>query len=386
MPEFIPGLQLSELFYKEAVRPILDRHFPGLTHSAALIGYGSDVLGYDTPVSRDHMWGPRLVLFLPVQDFYKTRQAVDEVLRQELPMRFHGYSTHFGKSNPHDHGVRVSEDIETGPVEHLIEIETIPGYWHKSGMIDPIRKPTVTEWLTIPQQQLLEWTAGKVFHDDLGLEEVRKKFVWYPQDVWLYLLASQWAQLAEIEAFVGRTWQLGDPLGSQLVATQLVEYLIKLCFLMERRYAPYAKWLGTAFKELCYYSDMQPLLAGILSAPDYTMRETWLVKVYTLVVELHNALKITPPLDVRTRTYSGWHVYNAEQRELALDDPKNTRPHQVLFAGRFVDAIRAQIRDPEVLALRPNLGSVSQFLRESCPAVQSTEFCRSLEDDLREGE
>jgi hypothetical protein len=116
------------------------------------------------------------------------------------------------------------------------------------------------------------------------------------------------------------------------------------------------------------------------------MRETWLVKVYTLVAELHNALKITPPLDVRTRTYSGWHVYNAEQRELALDDPKNTRPHQVLFAGRFVDAIRAQIRDPEVLALRPNLGSVSQFLRESCPAVQSTEFCRGLEDDLREGE
>ena len=155
---------------------------------------------------------------------------------------------------------------------------------------------------------------------------------------------------------------------------------------MERRYAPYAKWLGTAFKELCYYSDMQPLLAGILSAPDYTMRETWLVKVYTLVAELHNALKITPPLDVRTRTYSGWHVYNAEQRELALDDPKNTRPHQVLFAGRFVDAIRARISDPEVLALRPNLGSVSQFLQESCPAVQSTAFCRNLEDDLREGE
>jgi hypothetical protein len=385
MIEFIPGRKLSELFYWEAVRPILERNFPGLAHSAALIGYGSDVLGYDTEVSRDHMWGPRLVLFLPVDDFGNTRQSVDETFRQELPVHFHGYSTHFGKPNPQDQGVRVSEDIENGPVEHLIAIDTIPGYWQKTGMIDPLRAPTVTKWLTIPQQHLLEWTAGKVFHDDLGLEIIRQCFAWYPRDVWLYLLASQWAQIAEIEAFVGRTWQLGDPLGSQLVATQIVEHLIKLCFLMERRYAPYAKWLGTALKELHCYSKLQPLLEGILLEQDYPQREIWLVKAYTLVAELHNALQITPPIDMHTRTYSGWHVYNAEQRELALDDPRNTRPHQVIFAGRFVDAIQAEIRDTEVLDLRPNLGSVSQFLRESCPAAQSIDFCRGLAQDFYNG-
>jgi hypothetical protein len=328
------------------------------------------------------MWGPRLVLFLPVEDFENTNQEVDKILRQELPVRFHGYSTHFGKPNLEDNGTRLSMDIEEGPVDHLITIETISGYWQKTARIDPWREPTVTEWLTISQQQLLEWTAGKVFHDDLGLEAVRQRFAWYPQDVWLYMLASQWAQLAEIEAFVGRTWQLRDFLGSQLVATQIVEKLIHLCFLMERRYAPYAKWLGTSFKELQCYPEMQPLLASILSAPDYSQRELWLVKAYSLVAKLHNSLQITPPIDVHTRTYSGWHVYNAEQRELALDDPKNTRPHQVLFAGRFADYIRAEIRDPEVLALRPNQGSVSQFLRESSPAVQSTDFCRNLEDDL----
>jgi hypothetical protein len=382
LPEFIPGLKLSELFYHEVVRPILEHHFPGLPHSAALIGYGSDVLGYDTSVSRDHMWGPRLQLFLDEENFDTSRAAVNDVLRNELPTHFLGYSTHFSKPNPLDHGVRVSEDIDKRPVEHLIEIDTIRGYWQRTGRVDPLHNPTVTDWLTIPQQQLLEWTAGKVFHDDLGLEAVCQRFAWYPRDVWLYLLASQWAQIAEIEAFVGRTWQLCDPLGSQLVSTQIVEYLIKLCFLMERLYAPYAKWLGTAFKDLHCYPDMQPLLASILSSPDYPQREPWLVKAYSRVTELHNALQITPPIDVCTRTYSGWHVYNAEQRELAFDDPKNTRPHQVIFAGRFVDAIRAEIRDLEVLALRPNLGSVSQFLRESCPAVQSTDFCRNLIDDL----
>ncbi len=52
MPEFIPGLELSRLFYWEVVRPLMDRHYPGLPHAAALIGLGSEVLGFDTQMPR----------------------------------------------------------------------------------------------------------------------------------------------------------------------------------------------------------------------------------------------------------------------------------------------------------------------------------------------
>lgn len=48
MTQFIHGVQLKEMFYREAVAPILLAAFPGLRYSAALIGYGSDVLGYDS--------------------------------------------------------------------------------------------------------------------------------------------------------------------------------------------------------------------------------------------------------------------------------------------------------------------------------------------------
>ena len=61
---FIPGLELAGRFYREAVRPILDDAFPGLAHAAALIGSGSEVLGFDTAMSADHHWGPRAMLFL----------------------------------------------------------------------------------------------------------------------------------------------------------------------------------------------------------------------------------------------------------------------------------------------------------------------------------
>ncbi len=382
MPEIISGLALSESFYWEVVRPILERNFPGLRHSAALIGYSSEVLGYDTSVSRDHMWGPRLQLLLPEENFEINQQAIDQALRYELPKQFLGYSTHFGKPNPLDNGTRLAEEIEEGPVSHMIEIETIQGYWRKTGKIDPFQEPKVTEWLTISQQQFLEWTSGKVFHDDLGLEDVRKRFAWYPHDLWLYLLASQWAQLAEIEAFVGRTWQVGDAVGFHLLRTRVVDQIMRLCFLMEKRYAPYAKWYGTAFQSLDCYSELNVHLTKVLESTTYPDCEPSLVKAYLVVAEMHNRLGITPAVDPITRTYSGWHAFNSGKGELTLDDPMNTRPHQVLFAGRFVDALRKKISDPEVLALRPNLGSVCQFLVESSPAVQSTDFSRGLEINL----
>ena len=64
MPEFMPGLELSRLFYLEAVRPILDRSFPGLPHAAGRLDTGSEVLGFDTARSMDHWWGPRVQLFV----------------------------------------------------------------------------------------------------------------------------------------------------------------------------------------------------------------------------------------------------------------------------------------------------------------------------------
>ena len=72
---FIPGLKLSQYLYEAAVRPILEKSFPALLYSAALIGTGSEVLGFDTPQSMDHDWGPRLMLFLAEADIDTYRLA-----------------------------------------------------------------------------------------------------------------------------------------------------------------------------------------------------------------------------------------------------------------------------------------------------------------------
>jgi hypothetical protein len=59
----VPGVRLAGEFYAEVVRPLLEAEFPGLPYAAALIGAGSEVLGFDTERSTDHDWGPRLLVF-----------------------------------------------------------------------------------------------------------------------------------------------------------------------------------------------------------------------------------------------------------------------------------------------------------------------------------
>ena len=382
MPDFIPGLALNEAFYWQAIRPVLDRHYPDLPHSAARIGDGSEVLGFDTPVSRDHEWGPSLLIFLPPEGFESRKAAIHETLRQELPVQILGYSTHYSQPDLADGGTRIRQEIEHGPVDHHVYFDTAAGFFRGKLGIDAFSEPELADWLTFSEQSLLGVTAGKVYFDGLGIEALRWRFAYYPREVWLYLLANEWALISQIEAFVGRTWSVGDELGSRLLAARVARLLMHLCFLMEKRYAPYSKWFGTAFKRLACYSQMGPLLEGAVAAGDYGERERYLAQAYTLAAEMHNALGITPPLETRTRTYSGWHALRSGITDLSLDDPRNTRPHLCIFGGRFAEAIRGAIRSPEVLAFAAEKGSVDQFLVESSGALQDVTFCRSLKAAL----
>src|SRR3954451_17759713 len=123
MPEFIPGLELSRLFYIEAVKPILDAQFPDLRFDAALIGYGSEVLGFDTPMSRDHSWGTRLRLFLSADDLPHYAEAIDQALRRGLPYTIPGYPTSFvpipGEAS------RALQTRSEGEVDHFVTVETV---------------------------------------------------------------------------------------------------------------------------------------------------------------------------------------------------------------------------------------------------------------------
>lgn len=360
MPTFIPGLELSRRFYTDAVRPLLEEAAPGIPHSAARLGSGSEVLGFDTPRSADHEWGPRVQLFLRRRDVSRHGGRIRHLLAEHLPKTFAGYPTHFAPTGDGD--IRVMEATD-GPVHHRIEVTHRAAWFTDVLGFDPSQGITPSDWLATPTQLLGEVTAGAVFHDGLHeLGPLRHTLRWYPHDVFLHVLACQWKRISQEEAFVGRCGEVGDELGSAVVAARLVRDLMRLCLLMDRRYPPYGKWLGSAFARTHAAPRLTSVLTAVLAAPDWHTRERHLAHGYEIVAGIHNQLHLTDRVDPATRPY-------------------HSRPFQVLCAERFTKALTARITDPALRDL-PTVGAVDQFV-DNTDVLTRPEITRAVSDLMR---
>ena len=334
VPPFVPGLELAASFYSEVIEPRL----AGLAHSAALIGTGSDVLGYDDLRSTDHGWGPRLQLFAAEHEVEAVRRALEG-----LPEEYRGWPTVIGSD-------RV-------PLRKQVDVWTISGWVMSRLGVDPRPGLSSLDWLALPQQLLLEVTAGRVFHDGLGeLQPLRVSLAWYPHDVWLWLLTAQWHRIAHEEAFVGRAVEVGDDLGSRIVASRVVRDLIRLCFLQEKVYAPYSKWLGTAFAGLASAATIGPALAAALAATTYPERESALVEAYQAVADRHNGLGITRVEEPRARLF-------------------HERPFRILGADRFADACLGAIATSPYGRSRSSEPWISGSTRRMSSAIPGGSVC-----------
>ncbi|GHO97010.1 hypothetical protein KSF_070580 [Reticulibacter mediterranei] len=343
MSTFIPGIELNRRFYEEAVRPLLSQHFPALSYAAALIGPGSDVLGFDTAMSMDHDWGPRLLIFLREQDTALI-PSLDKILRTHLPHSFAGFPVNVMEAAD-EPGITQMQQTTKGEVNHRISLQTLQGFLQYRLAYGGEQPPTVADWLTFPSQELRSLTAGVVYHDEIGeLTALRAQLAWYPHDVWLYLLACGWQRIGQEEHLMPRAGFAGDELGSALIGSRLVRDIMFLCFLLEKHYAPYPKWFGTAFKQLDGATALQPILWRAERAASWQERESALCEAYTQLAHMHNATGITHAMP---ETVSSFH----------------DRPFRVIQGETFARALLEQITDPNVqrLRTRPLIGSIDHF-------------------------
>lgn len=318
MSEFIKGIELCESFFFEVAEPIIRKYFPNLTYTAGLIGYGSDVLGYDDATSTDHMWGPRFYLFLSKEDIGR-RQEIEEVLSEQLPYTYKSYSVNFSSPDPADNGVRLPLFISEGKVSPLIFIQEFEEF-----MNEYLGKTVPTsfdyyDWLSFSEHRLLGFTSGKLFVDMLGIEDTRRKLRFYPHEVKLYMLASNWSIIAEEQAFVKRCGECGDELGSRIITARIADRLMRLCFLYEDRYAPYSKWFGTAFHTLDINPEISDNILKALAANDLLLRENYIVLSQKSVADLHNAKGITPVLDCKIEAYFGRDIKVIHAERIAAE-------------------------------------------------------------------
>ncbi len=203
---FVQSGELNAAFHAEVVRPLL----AGTSYAAGLLGWGSEVLGYDTERSTDHGWGPRLCVFVDDADVAAVRDRVDA----GLPDRFGGWPVRFA--------------LAGRPPRHHVTVTTLSAWLRDHLGVDATEPLSTRDWLLLPQQQVLGVVRGRVYADDGRLAAVRDTLAWYPDQVWRWLLACQWRRLDQEEPFVQRTAEAGDDLGSAVIAARLVRDTIRV--------------------------------------------------------------------------------------------------------------------------------------------------------------
>lgn len=341
------GLDVSRRFYGDLVRPVLVGTLPGLPHAAARIGLGSEVLGYDTELSRDHDYGPAVQVLLPAEDFDRTAAQLLRALDGALPVSFDGLPVRYPTA------VRPPSDASGQGMKgsnHGVEFYTLDAWCLRFLGRTFHTEPTNLEWLSYPEHFFLMVTAGAVFVDELGdLTALRGRLDYFPRDVWLYKLAAQWNRVAEDRALVGRTGMVGDELGSRVIASRMIGNLMKLALLIERRYAPYAKWLGSAFAEVPVAKAIRKPLSAALSASHWKEREAHLFEACWTLAELQ-----------RNRQVPG----SSAPTEAQLQD----RPFRFVDTVKIAEGIKSAISDVN-LAQMPLFGGADQFLGNFVLAV-----------------
>ena len=251
------GIALSRRYFEDLVAPLLKQCVPDVRFAAARVGSGSDVLGLDDAMSRDHDWGLRLQLFVPDSDQARVQFALD----QRLPSDFNGHTVRFGFS--------------AEPIDCLrIDVTSVSAFAEQQLGFDPRGVASVVDWLSLTGQSALEVVSGAVFEDQTGeLTGLREALAWYPDDIWRYVVACGWQRLDQELPLMGRAGDRGDELGSRTICARLVDIAMHLGFMLSRAWPPYSKWRGSVFGQLTGCAAIAADLGRALDAGRWDERQ-----------------------------------------------------------------------------------------------------------------
>ena len=232
------GLELSERFYTDCVKPMLSEQFLDILPYLAvgLFGSGSECFGFDDGVSTDHDFEPGVCILLPDESVVDRQTAFRlERAYYKLPKEFLGFHR--------------SAIAPVGGARHGV-LRTAEVFPDKVGSPDGVL--TVQQWLTVPEHALAEATNGRLFFDGYGeVTRIREGLARYPEDVRRKKLAGHLLLTAQAGQYnYRRCLAHGETGAAQLAVHEFVQHTMAAAFLLNNVYEPYYKWSFRAMRAL----------------------------------------------------------------------------------------------------------------------------------------
>ncbi len=244
------GLEISKRFYLEYGKPMLKELFADVEDRIAvgLAGEGSECLGYDDDISRDHDFDAGFCLWITKDDEREFGFKLERAY-SKLPKVFMGLERcRLSPVGGNRHGVITIEDFYT---RHLGA---------------PSAPDTVERWLYTPSASLAAASSGEIFSDPLGaFSQVRFKLLkGYPEDIRRKKLAAHTVFMAQSGQYnYRRCIARGEDGAAQLAIFEFVKNAISAVYLLNNRYEPFYKWAYRGMKDLRVLSDISDALQGL---------------------------------------------------------------------------------------------------------------------------
>ncbi len=301
------GLEMAEAFYHECGKPMIRKQFSEYEDRIAvgLAGQGSECLGYDDRISRDHDFAPGFCLWI---DESLKRQIGKQLQRAYDELDSDG----FLRRHRLDCALVPGDSEMTGAREHRVGVfSTEEFYYEHTGITG---KPQGSDdWLKTPMYYLAEAVSGKVFADPQGrFSEIRKAWQdFYPEDILKKKVAADLAMAGKTGQFnYDRSLRRGDIQAAYSCVTEFIYKISAALFLLNKRYMPYYKWRGRAMKEFAVCRDGVDLIFELQQLPESeSVHKKYLIeKISSIVIE-----------EIRLRGWSdGYSDYLLDQARLIM--------------------------------------------------------------------
>lgn len=259
----LKGLDICQKYYETYGQKMIEEKFPQYQQYMAigLFGFGSDCLGYDDEISRDHDFGPGFCIWLPHQIYDEIGKEL-QAEYDKLPKEFMGLSR-----------------IESSHGQGRVGVFKIKDYFEQFLWKIP---STLEEWLYSDENALLACTNGRIFKDDFGeVTKIRKYLCYYPEDIRIKKIVRAIAKMAQSGQYnYARCMKRHDDVAASLALYEFVEQTLSVIYLLNKKYKPYYKWSYYGLKDCQKLNDVAPLLHELMMLP--TQNEYWSQEVSTL--------------------------------------------------------------------------------------------------------
>ncbi|WP_300465226.1 DUF4037 domain-containing protein [Desulfobacula sp.] len=230
------GLELSHTYFMTYGEQMIKDKFYSHRHkiAAGMAGEGSECLGFDDPISRDHDWGPGFCLWLTDGDFDDIGRSLQQAY-DKLPRVFMGFARKAAALSDKKVGVFRITDF----------------YTRFTGL--PHAPEDKLQWLPLSDEYLCACTSGKVFCDPLGtFSNIRNTLLdFYPEDIRLFKIAAKCMTCAQSGQYnFMRSVKRGEVFAAAYALNTFCSDIVSLVFLLNKKFVPFYKWKHRAVKAL----------------------------------------------------------------------------------------------------------------------------------------